>query len=747
MIMRRRMNAVERGSDPAFFCVRRRPRLCLLLFVGLLLNASSAPAAPRNPPKVGLVLSGGGARGAAHIGALKVFEREGIPIDCIVGTSFGALVGGLYALGYKAAEIEQIFTKEGWTSVFSNEPDMSLAPLLARVRARYQGELYFRGWIPELPGGLLAGQRLVEILNRLTTERTIAAGFDFDKLVIPFRAVATDLISGNQYVFRAGSMTDAIRASIAAPPLFTPVEKDGMLLADGGLVDNLPTDVARAMGVDIVIAVDATSPLLEKKQIKTFIDVLDQSISLQMQRGVESNRKLANLVLQPDLKQYTSIDYAGIPQIIQIGAQEAEKQLPALKSLLAGMPGRPFPPLELKVAPTIASVSFEGLKAIPASQLRDAVTARTGQPLDINVLEKDLRRLYATSLFDQVDFHLAPAGNNAYSLTYTLREYPLNTIGAAIRYDPDYGLVALGELRARQLFRTPSTLTISSQFGGLDSDFARLQYVPFPRLPFFYLAPEVHLDRREYLDIQNETLVDKFTNRQIGGQLMIGTAFKQSEIEVGYQADRATITGGTAPNRQEGALQLRGLRLNVNRNTLDAQLFPASGTLLSARIDEREKMFGSDVSFSKYALDLRRYFPVSKKSSVQLYFAAGHERGSVPFYERFYLGGFNVSDGGPRHLIGFDFDELPAKQMGLAAVAYRYQWLSHPLGFVHSGYLSGYFNAASVSDRAGTPYNFKLYQGGGAELAFNTLIGPVRFSGGWGQGGRYNFYFTFGPAF
>jgi len=747
MIMRRQKNAAVRGTFPAFPCLCRQPRLCLLLLAAVCLNASYAPAAPRIPPKVGLVLSGGGSRGAAHIGALKVFEREGIRIDCIAGTSFGALVGGLYALGYKAADIEQIFTKEGWTSVFSNEPDLSLAPLLARVRARYQGELYFRGWIPELPSGLLAGQRLVEILDRLTTERTIAAGFDFDKLAIPFRAVATDLISGDRYVFRDGSMTDAIRASIASPPLFTPVEKDGMLLADGGLVDNLPTDVARAMGADIVIAIDVTSPLLEKDQIKTFIDVLDQSISLLMKRSVESNRRLADLVLQPDLKQYTGIDYAGIPQIIQIGAQEAEKQLPALKALLAGVPERPVPQLAPSVVPTIASVSFEGLKAIPASQLRNAVTARVGQPLDINVLEKDLRRLYATSLFDEVDFHLAPAGNNAYNLTYTLRENPLNTLGAAIRYDPDYGLVALAELRSRQLFRSPSTLTISSQFGGIDSDFATLQYIPFPRLPFFYIAPEVHLDRREYLDIQNETLVDKFTRRQIGGQLMIGTVFKQSEFEVGYQADSATITGGTAPYRQAGALQLSGLRLNFKLNTLDTQLFPASGTLLSARIDERGKKFGSDASFTNYSLDFRRYFQVSKKASAQLYIAAGHEHGSVPFYERFYLGGFNFSEGGPRQLLGFNFDEIPACQMGIAAFAYRYQWLSRPLGFVHNGYLSAYFNAVSVSGRASAPYYFNLYQGAGAELAFNTLIGPIRFSGGWGTGGRYDFYFTFGPAF
>lgn len=724
-----------------------RFRLLVPIFILNHLVPPAAISAERAALKVGLALSGGGARGAAHIGVLKVLEREGIPIDCIAGTSFGALVGGLYALGYKADEIEQIFAKEDWAAIFSNASDLSQAPLHARARARYQGELNFKGFIPVLPTGLLAGQRLIEILDVLTTDRMIAADFDFDRLAIPFRAVATNLVDGNRYVFHTGPMTEAIRASVAAPAFITPIEKDQMLLGDGGLVDNLPTDVVREMGADIVIAVDVTSPLLEKEQIRTFVDVLDQSISLAMRRDVETNLKLADLVLRPDLEHFSALDYARIQEIEQLGVKEAEGKLDAIKALLSEVyPHAPQPVPVLPASPTVASVSFEGLKAIPARQLRSKVKARAGQPLDVKVLAEDLRRLYATALFDQADYRLTPAGDNSYNLIFALRESPMHSLGASIRYDLDYGLVALGEISARQVFHTPSIITISSQFGGLDHDFASMHYIP-SRLPFLYIAPEVHLDKREYFDIRDEMLVDKFTDRKVGGELMIGTTFKQSEIELGYQVDRVTIAGGTAPNRQDGVLRLRGIRLNVTRDTLDAQDFPTNGTVFSARADQRLKMLGSDLNFSRYEADFNRYLPISQTSTIQLYAAAGHARGSIPFYERFYIGGFNFSEGAPRRMAGFDFDELPAHQMGIIAASYRYRWLSRPLGFAKRAFVTGYYNAAALSDEARSPYDFNLYQGVGAELSVETMIGPLRLAAGWGQGSRFNLYFTFGPSF
>jgi len=273
--------------------------------MALLLALVSAPGAihlkasenNNARPKIGLALSGGGARGAAHIGVLKVFEQERIPIDYIAGTSFGALVGGLYAEGYSAEEIETIFLSQKWDDIFDESPKRVHAPIVQKRAKRYLVQLDVAKSGPELPMGMLRGQKLSEILSRYTASGIAAAGNDFDRLPIPFRAVATDILTGNTYLFKRGSMAEALRASISIPGVFSPVEKDKMLLVDGGLSDNLPCDVVQEMGADIIIAVDVTSPLYSRGEIKTLFKVLDQSISLLMRKSVDENLKKATLFL------------------------------------------------------------------------------------------------------------------------------------------------------------------------------------------------------------------------------------------------------------------------------------------------------------------------------------------------------------------------------------------------------------------------------------------------------------------
>src|SRR5688572_5666483 len=196
-------------------------------------------------PKVGLALSGGGARGAAHIGVLKVLERERIPIDYIAGTSIGALVGGLHAVGYSAEEIEKILVLEDLDDIFEDSPKRVHAPLIQRNNQRSMIRLPVGKSGPELPTGFLRGQRLIEFITRYTAERMGAANNDFDRLPIPFRAVATDILTGRPYLFKQGSMAEALRASISIPAVFTAVEKDKMLLIDGGISNNLPCDVVK----------------------------------------------------------------------------------------------------------------------------------------------------------------------------------------------------------------------------------------------------------------------------------------------------------------------------------------------------------------------------------------------------------------------------------------------------------------------------------------------------------------------
>ncbi|MBM3285588.1 MAG: hypothetical protein FJY81_06915, partial [Candidatus Aminicenantes bacterium] len=444
------------------------------LFLTSILAACGFPEAEAQDPtpKVCLALSGGGARGSAHIGVLKVFERERLPIDCIAGTSFGALVGGLFAIGYSAAEIESLIMGQDWNSIFSDAPQRRLTPLNERVDARYQAQLSFPGWNPELPTGLLKGQRLRELLDILTSEPMLRAQYDFDNLPVQFQAVATNLTDGKAYVFRKGSMSEALRASMAIPMLFTPLEKEDALLVDGGLANNLPTDVAQAMGADIIIAVDAASPLLRKDEIRTFINVIDQSLSLRTEENSEHNRKLASILLKPELEPFTSNNYEMIPAIISRGEEEANRRLVELKALFAGIPPRVPRALQKSGMPAIESLSFRGLKKIKAEQVKANLRVRAGDAVSPAAIGADVGRLYATRWFDSVGYALEPVGGNRYRLVFIMEEAPLHTLGLSLRYDTDYGFVALAEFTARHLFDSPSKATVSSQFGGLQSHWA-----------------------------------------------------------------------------------------------------------------------------------------------------------------------------------------------------------------------------------------------------------------------------------
>jgi NTE family protein len=719
---------------------------CLVCFAGSCLKAASQPTT--GSPRVGLALSGGGARGAAHIGVLKVLERERIPIHFIAGTSFGALVGGFYALGYPAAEIEEIFSSQDWDNLFSDTPERQLSPILQRKNLRYLGELGLRNFNIELPSAISGGQRLIEVLNYYTTQGMLAADYDFNHLKIPFRAVATDLLTGQPYIFDRGRMSEALRASIALPAIFTPVEKDDTLLVDGGLVNDLPTDIVRDMGADIVIAVDVTSPLLKKESIRTFIDVMDQALSLRMKQTVEANLKFADLVLSPKLEGFTPGDYT---EVLAISAQ-GEAAAMALKNDLhelvrnvsrAESSESPVPPDR----PVIESITFDNLTHVEASRLKSEVRARADQPVNVKVLREDLSRLYATGLFDQVDYQLEEVKSNRYRLHYIMKESLPHSIGASIRFDRDYKFVALGEFNARGLFGTPSVGTLSTQFGGLERHSAGLRLV-HPRLSSLFLEPEVHFQKLERFDLRDGDLVDRFTDRRRGLQLMLGsTLFKRMELQAGYRLDRAIIVGGTSPQREEDSRSLSGLRARASRDTLDSQDFPRTGMLLNFQIDKVSENLGADFSYSLWQADLQRFFSLSERSAIRVYAGGALSRGALPFFERVYLGGYSFSEIGSKQFLGYSRDEFAPSRYGLAGAGYRRRLFSRPLSLVRRGYVYVDYNMAAISNNQQRPYDFKLYNGVGAGLLLDSLIGPVRLVGGWGESGRFNFYLSIGPAF
>ncbi|MGA9118820.1 MAG: patatin-like phospholipase family protein, partial [Bacteroidota bacterium] len=292
---------------------------------------------PRRPT-IALVLSGGGARGAAQIGVFKAFERHHIPIDFISATSMGAIIGGLYASGYSVAEIESIAIHTDWNEVLSlkdetRRRDLVVDQKLARDRTFIA--VRFQGLTPVIPSAVSSGQPLTDWLNNETLQALYHPNPDFDHLKIPFRAIATDLISGRRVVIGDGSLAEAIRASATTPLLFDPIERDSMQLIDGGILANVPVDVAREKGYGSVIAVNTTSGLRKADEMKAPWETVDQIMSISMQLLNSQQLKDADVVITPDIGRHLTFDLHGLDSLIVRGDQAAEEKMPVIKAMLA----------------------------------------------------------------------------------------------------------------------------------------------------------------------------------------------------------------------------------------------------------------------------------------------------------------------------------------------------------------------------------------------------------------------------
>ncbi|MCR4440152.1 MAG: patatin-like phospholipase family protein [bacterium] len=432
--------------------------------------ASFVPYRTLARPTVGLALSGGGLRGLAQIGVLEVLEEQRVPIDLVVGTSSGSVVGGLYAAGYLPEELWASISAVDWRTILVDAPPRSaLFVGQKEERARHLVEIRLKGLKPYLPQAITRGQQLNAILSELCMGAPWGHIANFDSLCVPLRIITTDLITGQKVVLRHGDLVEAMRASIAVPLLFTPVEQGQALLADGGLVDNIPVAEARAAGADLVIAVDTTSPLRRADQMNMPWEVADQVTSIMQ---VERNRQMlaeADVVISfADLVR-TSTEVTNLEELREIGRARAEQQIgqiqrrlaelaakdkelappmwvdsiavvdapPAVAQLVPSLPvvpavldvagtlrrmyetgyfadawaevdtlhGRAVALFHLQPHPTLRGIQFRGNDVLPDSVLLHAVESRFGLPINHHRATRDLRRLLA--LYRRHGFSLA----------------------------------------------------------------------------------------------------------------------------------------------------------------------------------------------------------------------------------------------------------------------------------------------------------------------------------------------------
>ena len=422
-------------------------------FSGITLSQNETD---NSPPGVGLTLSGGGAKGLAHVGVLHIIDSLGIKIDYVTGTSMGSIVGGMYASGYTASELEEIALTLDWPSLFSGRSNLRYThPGKRQDFGRYIVELPIENWSIKFPSGAIEGQQMWNVLSEIFFNvRNIN---DFNDLPIPFACVATDVVTGDAVILNSGDIVAAIRASISIPSVFTTIEIDNRQLVDGGVVMNFPVVVAKDMGADFIIGVNVSRGAIVNDNLKTPLEIIYQMGTYLDARNFKKNRELTDIYLEPDLEEYSVASFADVKEIIERGKQIARKnidQLLELKEISTDrIPAAQFTSIPGDQKIVIDSIRFEGLDNVRPWFIRNSLAFTKGDTVNTLQLNSSINRLFATGYFNRITYNLLPAEDESKSvLIYNFDENPFGSLGLAIHYSSFTGVGLIGNLTTKKLF-------------------------------------------------------------------------------------------------------------------------------------------------------------------------------------------------------------------------------------------------------------------------------------------------------
>jgi NTE family protein len=424
--------------------------LCVLIFCTLEKSFSESTN-DKTEIKLGLTLSGGGAKGLAHIGVLHVLDSLGMKVDLLTGTSMGSVVGGLYASGYSSAEIEEIAIKLDWESLFSSQVELGFThPRRRESYGKFIVQLPLQNGRIILPTGAIEGQQLWNALGRLFFH--VRNVDNFSHLPIPFACVATDVSNGEAVVMNSGDIVTAIRASMAIPSIFTTVSRNEKKLIDGGVVLNFPVSVVKEMGAGKVIGVNVSQGLRSSDELVTPVDIIYQMGFYLDAHNFKENLKLVDVFIEPDLTGLTASSFGDAKEIIERGKTAARSQIPALLQLKAQLSGSSTPTLSHKDIRSsnifvVDSIQFTGLTNIRPWFVRNAIGVKKGDTLNLESITGIINHLYATDYFRKINYHFIPSENKMNGiLEFGFDEKPFASIGTAIHYSSFTGVGLIGSL-------------------------------------------------------------------------------------------------------------------------------------------------------------------------------------------------------------------------------------------------------------------------------------------------------------
>ena len=386
------------------------------------------------------MLSGGGAKGVAHIGVLKVLEKAGIPVDVIVGTSMGSIVGGLYAIGYSADQLDSLVRVQDWMFLLSDKVNRYDLPFGEKEQdGKYLLSVPFdRG--KKRPSGFISGQNVYNLFSDLTIG--YHDSLDFLQLPIPFACVAADMFHREEIVMKGGNLVQAMRASMAIPGVFTPVRTEDRVLVDGGILNNFPTDVARELGAEIVIGVDVQADLMKEDKLESVSGVIPQIINLLCMNKHEANVKLADLVIRPDMKGFSAASFSAraIDSLLargKVAALQQWSEIMRVKELIgeSGNVDNEIPKAHQPEKIAIRNVIIRGLSLREEGWARRKMRIEENSEITLNDIHREIATLYGTKAFVAVNYRLL--GTAPYDLELSLKSNPMSTLNIGFRFDSE----------------------------------------------------------------------------------------------------------------------------------------------------------------------------------------------------------------------------------------------------------------------------------------------------------------------
>jgi NTE family protein len=705
------------------------------------------PARPRL--KIGVALEGGGALGLAHLGVLEWFQANHIPIDYIAGTSMGGLVAGLYATGKTPQELEALVKEQNWDVIIAGQtPYRDLSYRRKEDERDFQNSLVL-GLKHGLsaPSALNAGREISLLIDRETLPYSHLASFN--DLPIPFRCVATELVSGKAAVFSSGSLPQALRATMSIPGVFSPVHDDGKVYVDGGLVDNLPTDVVRGMGADVVIAVHLELSPPNAKEIQSLFSVLGRSIDVVIRESEIRGLGNADLVVKVDLQAYNSLDYAKAEEIIQLGQKAAEQKRNVLLAYsLESAPWQAY--LEAKQArirtavPVPQFVRVEGTDQQSAQHLEVFLGSLIGKPIDPKVMHTLLTRLTGVGKYDSADYRLATSeGQNGLIITVHEMSYAPPTLRLAFDVDGaesnDVTFTLLGRLTSMDVAGFRSEWRTTFEFGnsyGVESEL----YKPLNATTKWFVAPRGDATDSAFKIYFKSNPVAEYRIAQADIGTDFGYAFSHfTELRLGYEVGyhSAYLRLGT-PDFTSYAGRLGDMRLHFLSDHRDDPVVPRSGSSLEGTFRWYDANPGATIAFPLIQAKADYFHPVSQPGSVYASGEGGSSFGYTSIGEpQFFLGG-------PQRLSAYGTNELFGNQYYLIRLGYLHNLLTLPPFAGKSVYATGVYEFGKMYD---FPNESKFPNDVAAGVIAETVAGPLFLGASVGDTGHKKWFFQLGHIF